>query len=103
MWLNKSLMQDGSGTYLHHGVEFKIAVQDLVSTKHRVAFRDGKEVARANSFSRLLRKLDRLFPESELDKCECGGYRKHHPSDMNGGGCKVFRLWQLAIEPEGDD
>lgn len=36
----------------------------------------------------------------ENDKCFCGGYRKHHPSDRNGGGCKAFRLWQKAIEPK---
>lgn len=32
----------------------------------------------------------------ENDKCVCGGYRKHHPSDRKGGGCSRFRLWQKA-------
>lgn len=98
MWLQKSPMQDGSGTYLYHGVEVKIIVDDLVSVKHRVAFLNGKEVARASTFPRLLRKLDNIFPAHDLDKCECGGYRKHHPSDRNGGGCKTFRLWQKVSE-----
>lgn len=68
MWIEKSPVQDGSGTYSHRGEEFKIVVQDLVSTKHRVAFRGGKEIARASSFARLLRKLDQLSPSEQGER-----------------------------------
>ena len=60
-WISKSPMLDGSGVIQFGNRTFKIVVQDLVTTKHRVAFLPGgKEVARASTFLALLRKLAQL-------------------------------------------
>ena len=62
MWIEKSPMRDGSGIFRVNGVDYKIVVQDMISTKHRVAFLNGKEVARAGRFTLLVRRLEALEP-----------------------------------------
>ncbi len=59
-WVEKSPMLDGSGVYRANGIDYKIIVQDLISTKHRAAFLNGKEVARAGKFAALVRKIEAL-------------------------------------------
>ena len=59
-WIKSSPMMDGSGVVEVNGQPFNVAVHDLVTTKHRVAFQDGAEKARASTFVRLIRKLEAL-------------------------------------------
>jgi hypothetical protein len=65
-WVYNSPMRDGSGTVDVNGKTFSIFVENLISTKHRVAVHDGVEVARASSFPRLMRKLLKTYPAAPL-------------------------------------
>lgn len=60
-WLKKSGLQDGSGTIDVNGHTVRIVVQDLVTTKHRVAIVNGSEIARAGKFTVLIRKLEGIL------------------------------------------
>ena len=59
-WIEKSPMQDGSGIIISNGVECKVVIQYLISTKHRVALIDGVEVARASKFTSMMKSLDKI-------------------------------------------
>ena len=65
-WIKQSPMRDGSGVIRHAetGRTVKVIVHDLVTTTHRVALEDGREVARASKFTTLLKRLDAQKPES---------------------------------------
>lgn len=62
-WIEYGPLRDGSGVYELNGIKYKIVVQDLVTVKHRIAFIDGKEIARASKFTVLVRKLLKIQGE----------------------------------------
>lgn len=70
-WVAKSPMQDGSGIIELNGERYKIVVQDLISTKHRVAFQNGREIARAIKFTTLVRRLKARSRSQERSCHEC--------------------------------
>ncbi len=66
-WVEYNVLRDGSGIYDLNGTKYKIVVQDLVTVKHRVAFLDDKEIARAGNFAVLLRKLQKIQKDQTND------------------------------------
>lgn len=59
-WVEVSPLRNGSGTYRLNGKDYRIVIQDLVTTKHRVAFLGKKEVARATTFHTLIKRMKKL-------------------------------------------
>lgn len=70
-WIEKSPMRDGSGVIEVNSERYKIVVQDLISTKQRVAFQDGIEIARASKFTTLIKRLKARGRSQERGCHEC--------------------------------